>query len=345
MNSIMENYVKIKYKAAKNNFSKIMADVQLKCVSTVISKGVLYNVLPYENELNGDKVKGKKIAEPICKNDCYRYSFDEQGRIILVEEMSEFLGHFHYATMYFYHDDMIETMYWDADTLYNFTVYLLGENGPIEVYFCSDKSEVYKKYYYENACLMKIASKTKRDTIEIGIDFNFFYKSNGILQKIIRSWDSGGTEVVYTTDKINYKRLEQRLLNEMEKSILGFTEQNSDKKITLMAFMCYPGHGYLSLSADTCDCVDKDSPADWEYVDFASSNLVDIPLDDKEEEKVLTTIAKVADAITKLTVFSKLSKADGFYCTMFNHDEEYIEQTNIKLKKLLRDNPYFIHSK
>lgn len=90
---------------------------------------------------------------------------------------------------------------------------------------------------------MKIVSQIKQDTTEIEINFNFFYKPNGILQKIIRSWDSGGTEVVYTTDKINYKKLEQRLLNEMEEAVLDFTEQNEDKKITVMSFMCYPGHG------------------------------------------------------------------------------------------------------
>ena len=330
-----------KFASTNENFTQVMEDLQLLVVRTVISKGVLQNALVYENEQLGYKVNGKIIAKPIKKNNCYRYSYDENNRIILVEEMSEFLGKFHYYTMYFYSEGNIETMRWAGEDLSNVTVYSLCENRHRECFLNGKDGCTYSEYFYNNGKLSYITSQGKCEYYETSTTNNFYYKPDGTLQKIIKEWATGGTQVKYTTEKINYKKLQDRIFNDVEQALLNFVEHNSNEKLVILSFECYTGHGYLSMSADVGNCIYPDSPADWSHTDICSTTLIEAPLDCAETQKILETIAKVADDITKKDFFINMLKASGFYCTMFHHDMEHIEQDNKKLSKILSNNVFF----
>lgn len=327
-----------KYADIKNNFDEVVLQLRSKTVKTVYAKGILHDVLPYEHELSGYKVNGKIIEKEIIKDNCYRYSYDDKDRVILLENMSSFLGEFHYSTMYFYGVDSITTMYWAGDILYNITLYQTVDGKPIEKYFVSRENYWYGEYVYENGVLTSIDeyhNGTKEQKL-------FYYKDNGELLKIIRSCANGYKEVRFTSQKIQYKKLEERLYNELIKAFSDFVQNHGEEKLSVMGFVVWTGHGDMTLSASTGALGDKKYfPAEWSFSELVDFELVRQALDEKEAKHVLASAVRAADRAVLSEVFKKIKKEEDFYCTIFEHDEEEIEKKRVNIKKILKDNPYF----
>ena len=305
----------------KNRFDEVLLQLRSKTVKTVYSKGNLLDVLPYENELMGCKVNGKIIENEIVNDNCYRYSYDEEGRVILKENMSSFLGKFYYSTMYFYGEDSITTMYWAEKTLYNITLYFMREGRIREKYFAPRENRCYSEYKYENGvltCIDEYRKAGKEQKL-------FYYKQNGELLKIIRSYDNGYTEVCFTTQKIQYKKLEERLYNELIDVFNDFVQNHGEEKLSALAFVVWTGHGNMTVSAHTGALDGKEHyPAEWSFNELANLELVQQPLDEKEAEHVLASAIRAADRAVMSKEFEKIKKEKDFYCTVFEHDEEQI---------------------
>lgn len=330
--------LKEKYADIKINFDEVMLQLRSNTVKTVYGKGILHDVLPYEHELSGYKVNGKVIENEIISDNCYRYSYDDKGRVILQENMSSFLGEFHYSTMYFYSEDSITTMYWAGNILYNITLYRMVDGRPVDKYFVSRENDWYSEYVYENGVLSSI------DEYHNGIKEQklFYYKDNGDLLKIIRSCANGYMEVRFTTQKIQYKKLEEKLYNELIKAFYDFVNNHGEEKLSVVGFVVWTGHGNMTLSASTGSLGDKKyTPAEWDYSELADFELIRQPLDEKESEHVFTSAVRAADRAVLSEVFEKIHKEEDFYCTIFEHDEEEIERKRVNIKKILKDNPYF----
>ena len=327
-----------KYADKKNRFDEVLSLLCSKTVKTSYSKGILHDVLPYEHELSGFKVNGKVIENEIMSDNCYRYSYDDMGRVILAENMSSFLGKFYYSEMYFYDDDSITTMYWADNNLYNITLYHMREGRLEDQYVVARYGSSYSKYIYENDLLTSIDEYRDGEKEQK----LFYYNKDGNLLKIIRSCANGYTEVVFSTQKIQYKKLEERLYNELLESFSEFALNHVEVIISALAFVVCTGHGYMTVSANMGALDGKEYyPADWSFNVLANLELVRQPLDENEAGHVLEAAVKAADRALMSESFNKIKKDKDFYCTVFEHDEEEIEKKRVNIKKILKDNPYF----
>ena len=76
----------------EDNYIEKIKYTREMCSRQIISKGIMFNVYPFEAQRHGWKVSGKKISKVIMKDNCYIYYFDDKNKIRLVENVSEFLG-------------------------------------------------------------------------------------------------------------------------------------------------------------------------------------------------------------------------------------------------------------
>ena len=96
------NEIENKFYDYKQNLEKVIEQVSSAIIRTVITKGEIVNPTPYYQERLGCKLNGKIIPSPIISNDCMKYHYDNENRIIMVEEYSVFLKKFRIIELYFY---------------------------------------------------------------------------------------------------------------------------------------------------------------------------------------------------------------------------------------------------
>ncbi|MBF2505488.1 hypothetical protein IBB71_05300 [Listeria welshimeri] len=316
-----------------------------RSVRSELSKGCRYNVLPFENQLNGYKLNGKEIKKPIKDNNCFKYHFDEKNQLILKEKMSAFLDRFNTFKMYIYKEDSIETMYWSGDSLSNITEYVF-ENDQVQIVTChAAQGTSLERYYYENDQLKKIHTLSKSDQTEMDTTNHFYYKEDGSLLKIIKTWAIGGSRVIISNEQIAYKKLEERLFKEMKKAIQTFSEEHSEETLFSLAFSSYIEHADLFLSAELTERIKNDfqveETSDWSYNDFESMDLIMQPLDDAETEKVTISVVKAIKQIVETDWFQLIPKSADFRCYFFNSGVESRDIDNPKINKILNGVSYF----
>lgn len=334
------------FKKIKTEFSNLLAKTQEKSQKTIITKGKMFNVLPFENELIGYKLNGKEIAEPVFKNDCYKYHFDEQNRVILVEEMSENTKKFYYRTFYHYGENFIQTQRWGYDELYNVTHYLFENEKVTKKLFFTEEDKSFWDYQYSDNQLISIKVSYLDKNFEPipNVDlFQFYYEKNSnILQSIIRKdITTNGSECVYTTKKVNFKQLEIQITDWIRQNIAKFSKENPSEKVCILGILCYAGFGKVDMTLEVDNQEFYDTPADWKYNDWASMDLPDIPFDDKDSEKLQVLVAQILNELTATEIFQNLNKTADFAITIFDHDAEHIHTENTKIKKILKENPFF----
>ena len=196
-----------KFKETKAGFNEIISEVRSRAVKTVYSKGELHNVLPFENELMGSKVSGRVIPNEIIDDNCNRYSYDDKGRVILKENMSSFLK------MFFYDTDNITTMYWSYYDLSNITRYEMKNGRPNKAYSVAIGGERTADYIYNGNELAAVEEEYTHESMRRKLCF--YYKKDGKLLKIIGRYENGYSNVCFTSEKINYKKLEERLFESL----------------------------------------------------------------------------------------------------------------------------------
>ncbi|MBC1543240.1 hypothetical protein [Listeria cossartiae] len=322
-----------------------LEDFRSKSVRTEFSKGHRYNVLPFENQLDGYKLNGKALKEPIKDNNCYQYHFDAQDRLILVEQMAAFLGRFHYFTMYSYEENSIETMYWSGDSLSNITKYMLENNQVQAASRHAAQGTSTQHYYYQNDQLKAINTLSKSGQSEMDTTNHFYYKEDGSLLKIIQTWSTGGSRVTFSNERIAYKKLEERLLGEMKIAIQTFVDEHPDETLFALAFSSYTEHADLILSAEVVEQLSSDlkggETPDWSYSDFDSMDLVKQPLDEAETEKVTISVAKAIKQVVEAEWFQLIPKSTDFRCYFFNNEVEHRDENNQKIAKILDGVSFF----
>ncbi|MDT0013796.1 hypothetical protein [Listeria cossartiae] len=316
-----------------------------RSVRREVTKGCCYNVLPFENQLDGYKLNGKALKESIKDNNCYQYHFDAQDRLILVEQMAAFLGKFHNFTMYSYDENIIETMYWSGDSLSNITKYMLEDNQVQTANRHAARGTSSQRYYYQNDQLKAINTLSKSDQSEMDTTNHFYYKEDGSLLKIIQTWSTGGSRVTFSNERIAYKKLEERLLGEMKIAIQTFVDEHPDETLFALAFSSYTEHADLILSAEVVEQVSDnfqaDETPDWSYRDFDSIELIMQPLDEAETEKVTISVAKAINQVVEAEWFQLIPKSTDFRCYFFNNEVEHRDENNQKIAKILDGVSFF----
>ena len=317
-----------RYEEITAQYLTLIEDKRNEAAKTVVSKGCLYNVLPFEAELRGDKLKGKILPEPIIHNDCNIYRLDGQNKVLLVENMSEFLKMPAYFSLYTYHNSYIERIYGDNRKPYRVELAYLKSDIIIEKLCWAKESCNIEIYAYDQSVLKKISlfQRQHKGGHESNFDLEFIYDTKSVLSCIRRLWPSGHTEMTYSTMKINFKAFGQKLFESSEQAVSAFLSEHSGEQFTRFALDCYSGHGYVSLCMDnSTDDNFKESPADWAYCDFASLPLIEFPLDDKQEETLMKTIVKFAGKLKESDCFKPMMANPAFKNLVFNHNETICE--------------------
>lgn len=172
--------VEKKYVEVSSNSERCLAEytsfISSEKKRTVISKGALYNLRPFEIERAGFK-KGRKLNKlPSVIKNTYVYYFDSQDRIILIETygQSENIINKEFCI---YTDDSLERIYFtSAGVLRNisisfFEASMLKKEMNWGMYGCS-----ISEYMYDGITLEKIAVRQKEHHDTSFSDFNVIFK-------------------------------------------------------------------------------------------------------------------------------------------------------------------------
>lgn len=165
------------------------------------------------------------------------------------------------------------------------------------------------------------------------------YDKKGKLSQIFCNYPFGGKEIEYSTQKMNYKKLEQRFFDEMRDSLTQFLIEHKDAKFTRFGIDCNtPNDLYLCMD----DSEDEDLLfiiADWQYTELGIINLVDFPLDDQQNEKLLASIAKALVSLVSLEEFKSLFETPNFKIVFLDH-QGVVKEFYPSVKKILSDEMY-----
>lgn len=90
----------------------------------------MLDILPFENELRGYKLRKKELKRMVMENKCCIYHFDAEDRVCLIEEANTFFSRIDDYTFYDYYDNCLYRYICQSDGIINISRYFL-ENGKI----------------------------------------------------------------------------------------------------------------------------------------------------------------------------------------------------------------------
>jgi antitoxin component YwqK of YwqJK toxin-antitoxin module len=164
-------------------------------ISTVISKGALYNFRPYEIERNGFKI-GKKLNKlPTNIKNTYVYHFDKHDRVLFIDIYGQDNTIIN-KEFFFYNNNSLERVYFtSARVLRNISI-LYFEKNKIKkdinwgMYGCSISD-----YIYDDIILQKIIVRQKehKDSLFSTFEVIFKYK-HGDLESITNVFPNSYSE-------------------------------------------------------------------------------------------------------------------------------------------------------
>lgn len=336
--------LKTKFKKAKKDYLKFIEDAKARSVKQIVSKGAIYDVFPFEVEQHGFKRNGKVIPEIIINNNCYIHHFDSNDRLILKENMSEFLKIPAYFSLYYYTDTFIEYIYGSSD-IYRYQIFELEDDGKFvgsKTYAVEGKS--YMTYEYENDLIVRsndhyIKSEDK-PIIDNFYIYDYLYDKQGKLSQIFCNYPFGGKGLIYSTQKVNFKKLEERIFVEMRDSLSQFLEKHKGETFTRFGIDSNsPDYLYLCLD-DSDDEELLYYLADWKYLEIGEITLIDYPLDDAQNNKLLVSIAKALVSLVSLEEFKPLFSLPNFKIVFLDHQDE-VKELSTSVKKILSDKIYY----
>ncbi len=332
-----------KYHEFEKCTKKLLQDTIKQSVRTEITDGYRYNITPFQNERYGFKTNGKTIAKEIVKNSCIKYYFDEQDNIILEENMSAFLKEFHNRTIYLHEENCLLIIRLVGTDINSINICTLINGQVIKSIGFAQYGVSINLYEYSDNQLQQIIiyNKEHSATSEHCSTEQFHYDKKYNLECIIKRHSNDYLTTLYSTKKINYKNLTERLETELTSSIKKFISNYTDDDITVVGFTCQPAHNCFYISMHTDEFEEYLNPADFTYEIVCSLDLIDRPLDDEEERKVVLASVNAINNFTRSDVFKSIPKAEEFCATIFYYDLEYYEKENDDVKKILKDNPYF----
>ncbi|MCL1919233.1 MAG: hypothetical protein FWG14_13235 [Peptococcaceae bacterium] len=201
------------------------------------------------------------------------------------------------------------------------------------------------EYFYDENVLEKIKTLYQEFSRpeELKYELCFSYDEKGKLARI-KSFSEGGSRTEYSAEKINFKKLEDRIFEELIEGLNSLLCECQDETLYVLLFHCYIGDGGLNLFANSMEGLKQDKAEsleyidDWKYCEFHCIDLIDFPLDE-EDEKVLISVAKAIKRLVATPLYESLPKTDDFLCLLQNHDVDVLE-SNPKIKEILKDIPF-----
>lgn len=174
---------------------ELIAEASAATIRTVIAKGTLANPTPYDAQRTGEKGKARILKAPVSSDDCRKYHYDGEGRIVMIEEYARFLGCFRVVELFRY-GAYAERLRLDAEIL----VRLFEFDNPFgDTKLCLSYSRrngfCAEEFCYEGGLLRKVRVIREQPEVQ-----EFCYDGQALAQ-ILRICPNGYREVLYTTKK------------------------------------------------------------------------------------------------------------------------------------------------
>lgn len=214
-----------------SGLEELTSEASAATVRTVIVKGTLANPTPFDAQRTGEKGKVRVLKAPVSSDDCRKYHYDSEDRIVMIEEYSRFLGCFRVVELFQYGaytellrlDAEILVRLFEFDHAFGNTELCLSysrRNG-----FCAEE------FCYEGGLLRRV--RVIREQTEV---HEFFYDGQALAQ-IIRVCPNRCRELLYSTKKPDLARIGQMVLTHLRQligeagdfraiGIEGFLDQN-----------------------------------------------------------------------------------------------------------------------
>lgn len=277
-----------KFQSYKQDFGNLINSVSAAIHHSVFSKGELVNPTPYYHERMGIKIYGKVLQAPIVSDDCIRYHYDIENRIIMIEEYSTFLNEFRIRDIFIY-NELTERLYLSSGCLARLFVF---DHGFSCTNLCLSFSErngfCVEEFIYTDGILKEI--KICRDTVtpdnrtEL---HKFVYEGQNLVQ-IERVCQNGYSELNYTTKKPDFRKIKEEIYDTLKMLITHYGA----------SFSSFGIEGFLDQHKPMfCVCfTDDNSPsaliADWN-VKMHDVWIYDWQLNGAQEKTCAKIIAEI----------------------------------------------------
>lgn len=281
--------IEAKFNAYKQNIEAILETTTSAIHHTVITKGEILNPTPYYYERMGSRLNGKIIPMPIISDDCMKYHYDNENRIIMIEEYSTFLKKFNITEVYFY-NEQTERLRLSSGYLAVLSVFgNTFSDVQLCLAFAGRNGYVVEEFAYDEGVLNEIKI-SRSDTSEI---HRFIYEGQKLIQ-IERICENGYKALLYTTKKPDFKQIRENVLHSLKELITlhkgafasvgieGFLDQQQP-----MFCVCFSGDNQPS-----------DLIADWK-VEMHEVYVYDWQLNDAQEKKCVKIIAELLVELVK----------------------------------------------
>lgn len=270
----------------RGGFPALAENIRRQICRSVLTKGRIFNFTPYAAERLGSRLNGKFIPAPIFSDDCMRYHFDSQDRVVMVETFSRFLNKFQLETLYRYHEDgTVEELLLSSELPSRLSVrYMAGERCVrLLSYAHLVKGFIAEDFLYNGVRLREVQiSRAEGDYTDA------FTYGSGKLSLIVKTYPNGGTRVVYTTRKPNFKAIRQEVSAALKAHIAA--RQAPFTAIGIEGFLDQaPPH--FALCFETAEAP-KDLLADWNCAMEAIS-VYDFPFSDAQFRRCVKIMAEL----------------------------------------------------
>ncbi len=238
------NKLKTKFEKYKQSLDEIIEKISSDIVYTVITKGPIANPTPYYNERLGYKLNGKVLRAPVESDDCRKYHYDDENRIIMIEEYSVFLQRFRIEEIFLYNEP-VERLLLSSEDLAVLSIFdnPFGKTNTCLSYAGKNGTKV-EEFTYDGDYVrdIKITYDEKDEEAEF---HKFFYDKTKLIQ-IDRICHNGYKETEYTTKKPNFKKIREEMylnLKELivnhEKEFLSFGVESFIDDINPLLYICF----------------------------------------------------------------------------------------------------------
>lgn len=290
--SILEEYqeqlkgIETRFNNYIQDWDNILAKVKDSIFSTTITDGRIVNPTPYEEERMGSKLKGKIIQTPITSNDCMKYHYDNENRVIMIEEYSVFLKKFEVTEIYIYNEltekirlsSGLPAVLWVFDS--DFT--------KLKLAFTQNNDYIAEEFIYNGEVLTEIKIRRWDGISDEQMEIHKFIYDNNKLIQILRVCQNGYRELLYTTKKPNFKKMKEDTYNSLKMLVADYKDD----------FGSFGIEGFIDQKEPMiCVCFAKSS-CPHEYIADWKEEMQDIYLYDwqfsyEQEKKCIKMIAEI----------------------------------------------------
>lgn len=280
--------IEAKFKGYEQDLDDIIFRVSSSAVGAVVTNGAIANPTPYEQERLGNKINGKIVQSPIVSDDCMKYHYDKQNRIIMIEEYSVFLKKFQIAELYFY-NGLTERLRLSSGSLAVLSVFDNSfSNTQLRLSFTTYNDYIVEEFVYDKDALAEIKMTRGKAEADAQTEVHKFAYERHKLAQIERICQNGYRKLEYTTKKPDFSKMKEDTYKALKKIIADYRDD----------FTSFGIEGFVDQQQPMlCVCFTNENQpydliADWD-TEMQDVWLYDWQFNDSQEKKCVKIIAEI----------------------------------------------------